>query len=192
MHSIGNLILNSVLLGFALAMDAFSVSIVNGLNEPHMPRKRICLIAGVFGGFQFLMPMIGWVCVTTIISAFRVVQPYIPWIAMILLIIIGGKMVYEGFRGKSSSEKKEEILVSKGALFVQGLATSIDALSVGFTMTELNWPHALGESLLIGSVTFVICTAGLVLGKRIGARLADRSTVIGGLILVFIGVRMIL
>lgn len=90
---------NSVLLGVGLAMDAFSVSLANGLNEPHMSRRRMLGIAGMFAAFQALMPMTGWVCVHTIVQYFRAFEKLIPWIALALLGFIGGKMLIEGIRG---------------------------------------------------------------------------------------------
>ncbi len=124
--------LNSALFGVGLAMDAFSVSIGNSLNEPHMPFRRMCLIAGTFAFFQIIMPLIGWFCVHTIAEAFKGFQPFIPYIALALLLFIGGKMLIEGIRGGEEEEEKKG--VGFGALMVQGVATSIDALSVGFTI----------------------------------------------------------
>ena len=97
---------NSALLGVGLAMDAFSVSLANGLNEPGMRRRKICIIAGTFAFFQALMPMIGWVCVHTIVQYFRSFEKWIPWIALILLLFIGGKMLIEGIRHKDGDEEK--------------------------------------------------------------------------------------
>ena len=142
MQSAWTLVLNSILLGFGLAMDAFSVSLVNGLREPDMPKSRMARIAGVFGGFQMLMPMIGWICVRTILDLFQSLTKYIPWIAFGLLLYIGGKMVIEGIRNREEQEAEK---VGAGGLVMQGIATSIDALSVGFTMTELTWLQALAE-----------------------------------------------
>lgn len=127
----------NIFLGIGLAMDAFSVSMANGLNEPHMNKGRVCTIAGVFGGFQALMPLIGWFCVHTIAESFHVFEKFIPWIALILLLFIGGKMLIEGIKNDCEEEVSA---VSPGALFVQGIATSIDALSVGFTIAEYNLP----------------------------------------------------
>ena len=95
--------LNSILLGVGLAMDAFSVSLANGLNEPLMKKSRMGLIAGVFGGFQGLMPLIGWICVHTVVQYFSAFEKVIPWIALILLAFIGGKMLIEGIREKDGS-----------------------------------------------------------------------------------------
>jgi len=90
---------NSVLLGVGLAMDAFSVSLANGLNEPQMGTRRMCGIAGVFAFFQALMPMTGWVCIHTIVSHFQAFEKLIPWIALVLLLYIGGSMLKEGLAG---------------------------------------------------------------------------------------------
>lgn len=125
---------NSVLLGVGLAMDAFSVSMANGLNEPDMKKSKMCGIAGVFAGFQALMPMIGWICVRTVVQYFKMFERCIPWIALLLLGFIGGKMLVEGIRDKDSGQEKPGLGI--GALLVQGVATSIDALSVGFTIAE--------------------------------------------------------
>ena len=95
----------NIFLGIGLAMDAFSVSMANGLNEPHMNKGRVCTIAGVFGGFQALMPLIGWFCVHTIAESFHVFEKFIPWIALILLLFIGGKMLIEGIK-KTTAKKK--------------------------------------------------------------------------------------
>ena len=94
---------NSILLGIGLAMDAFSVSLANGLNETNMNKSRMCLIAGTFAFFQFLMPMIGWVCVHTVVQVFSSLEKFIPWIALVLLSFIGGKMLVEGIRNREES-----------------------------------------------------------------------------------------
>lgn len=179
--------MNSILFGIGLAMDAFSVSLANGLNEPAMKKKKMILIAGVFAVFQFLMPMIGWVCIHTIASLFTSFQKFIPWIALALLGWIGGKMLYTGFR---KTGEEEGIAVGFGALLVQGIATSIDALSVGFTISELSWFEACVESLIIGIVTFFICIGGLVIGKKFGTKLANKATILGGFILIAIGIEI--
>ena len=181
-------ILESMLLGVGLAMDAFSVSLANGLNDVKMKPARMCGIAGVFAFFQALMPMTGWVCVHTIVEYFQSFQKFIPWIALILLGYIGGKMLYEGIKG---GEKVEETgRLAFGALMVQGIATSIDALSVGFTIAEYDWIAALSASLIIAAVTFIICMCGLLLGKKFGTRLAGKATILGGVILILIGIEI--
>lgn len=179
--------LNSILLGAGLAMDAFSVSCANGLNEPGMSRRRMCLIAGVFGVFQALMPLLGWVCVKTVIDIFSSLEKFIPWIALILLCYIGGKMLWEGLRRQESEDKPA---VGFAALIVQGIATSIDALSVGFAIASLPLTHALTESLIIGVVTFAICMGGLFIGKKFGTVLSGKASVLGGVILIVIGIEI--
>ena len=177
---------NSILLGAGLAMDAFSVSLANGLNEPQMRTGKMCGVAGVFAGFQALMPMIGWVCVDTIVQYFTAVQSLIPWIALILLLFIGGKMLIDGIRSK---DEEQELTGKLGisALLVQGVATSIDALSVGFTISDYDFVMALVCSLLIAAVTFIICMCGLAIGKKFGTKLSGKAAILGGLILIFIG-----
>ena len=115
---------NSIMLGVGLAMDAFSVSMANGLNEPNMKRKKMCIVALVFAGFQALMPMIGWICVHTVLQYFKAFEKFIPWIALILLLFIGGKMLLEGLRNEE--EEEEQTKVGLVTLLVQGIATSID------------------------------------------------------------------
>ncbi len=188
MGSVSLLIVNSVLLGLGLAMDAFSVSLVHGMNDPEMSRGRKLAISGTFAGFQFLMPVVGWLCVTTVRQAFTAFQRYIPWIAMALLACIGGKMLWEGIRGGGEAEKE----ASSGSLVMQGIATSIDALSVGFTMAEMQVPEALAQALIIGAVTWAVCLAGLFLGRKAGVRLAGKATILGGVILILIGLEILL
>ena len=178
----------SILLGVGLAMDAFSVSLANGLNEPKMPPARMCLIAGVFALFQALMPMLGWVLVHTAVSYFHVIDKFIPWIALLLLAFIGGKMLYEGIKNRNSSAEKPA--VGFWGLIVQGIATSIDALSVGFTIADYDLVHAIVCAGLIAAVTFAICMVGLVLGKKVGTKLAWKASVLGGVILIAIGIEI--
>lgn len=179
--------INAIFLGVGLAMDAFSVSLANGLNEPNMSKKKEIQISGIFGIFQTIMPLIGWLCVHTIIQYFTMFQKFIPWIALILLLFIGGKMLYEGIK----NEKQE---ASNGlgfmTLLFQGIATSIDALSVGFTIAEFNFIQALVEVLIIGVVTFIICLFGLKIGKKFGTTLSNKATIFGGIILIIIGLEI--
>jgi len=172
--------------GVGLAMDAFSVSLANGLNEPKMPVKRQILIAGTFAGFQIAMPLLGWLCVHTIAGIFEDFQKFIPWIALILLLYIGGKMLIEGIRKKGDEEEKTGLGI--GALMVQGIATSIDALSVGFTISDYDVLPAVVESLIIGVVTFAICMGGLFIGRKSGTKLKNSASILGGVILILIGI----
>ena len=186
---------NSILIGIGLAMDAFSVSLANGLNEPDMSTKKTLGVAGIFGVFQGMMPLIGWFCVHNIAEIFDGFEPFIPWIALALLGYIGGKMLYDGIKEyKCKAEGAEECPVPKklglSALLVQGIATSIDALSVGFTISEYNATQAIVCALLIAAVTFGICAAGILLGKRFGTALAGKSAIFGGSILIFIGLEI--
>ena len=179
---------NSILLGVGLAMDTFSVSLANGLNEPHMRAKKMCIIAGTFGFFQAFMPMAGWLCVHTIVESFRSFEKFIPWIALILLAYIGGSMLINGIRG--NGEEEEFSGIGLKALFIQGVATSIDALSVGFTIANYDWLMALVCSVIIAVVTFFICMTGLSLGKRFGTRLSNKADILGGVILIAIGLEI--
>lgn len=180
--------LNSVLLGAGLAMDAFSVSMANGLNEPEMKKNRMCTVAGVFAGFQFAMPMIGWICVHTIVQYFRVFERLIPWLALLLLTLIGAGMLRESLRKKAPEEKAPGL--GLGTLLMQGVATSIDALSVGFTIAGCGLLMAFVCALIIAAVTFALCMAGLAIGKRFGTRLSNRAQILGGLILIGIGIEI--
>ncbi len=184
------LIFNNLLLGIGLAMDAFSVSLANGLNEPCMKPRKMCGIALIFAVFQGMMPMIGWVCVHTIVHYFQAFEQLIPWIALFLLCWIGGKMLYDGIRNRDEAFVCHSVSLS--ALLVQGVATSIDALSVGFTIADYDLASAIVSVLLIAAVTFVICLAGLVIGKHAGTKMAGKAGILGGLILIFIGFEIFL
>ena len=184
-------VVNSILFGVGLAMDAFSVSVANGLNEPNMPARRVLLVAGTFALFQTAMPLAGWLCVHSIAEAFQAFQPFIPWIALALLLFIGIKMIREGLQEETEREDEEEKkLLRGGALLVQGIATSIDALSVGFTIAKYDLLSALVEAVIIGAVTFGICVLGVKLGKRLGLKLAGKASVFGGIILDIIGLEI--
>lgn len=181
-------VLNSILLGIGLAMDAFSVSMANGLNETDMKRSRMNLVAGVYGFFQFAMPMVGWVCVHTVVTYFTDFQKFIPYIALGLLLYIGIGMIAESF--KSRDDKENCRTLTFPVLIVQGIATSIDALSVGFTIADYNWIMAFAASLIIAVVTHVICLIGLAIGKKFGVKLAGKASILGGIILVGIGIEI--
>ena len=185
---------NSITLGAGLAMDAFSVSLANGLGEPKMSPRRAAGIAGVFAFFQGLMPLLGWVCVHTVAEKFQIFEKFIPWIALILLGFIGTKMLVEGLRCKCEPDdcecKCENKRLGFTALLVQGVATSIDALSVGFTIADYDFFAALICALIIAAITFFICLGGIYLGKRFGTAFAGKSSVFGGAILIFIGLEI--
>jgi putative Mn2+ efflux pump MntP len=188
MNSLVSFIINSALLGVGLAMDAFSVSMANGLSVPKMSRAMRIAIPLTFAVFQFLMPMIGWFCVRSVAEAFTSFQRAIPWIALVLLLFIGGKMLIEGFRGGETEHT--DVALKPGTLLIQGVATSIDALSVGFTIEQYHVSQALAASLIIGGLTFVICSCGLRIGQRFGTRLAGKASILGGIILIGIGIEI--
>ncbi|MCR5656149.1 MAG: manganese efflux pump MntP family protein [Butyrivibrio sp.] len=185
-------LLNSILLGVGLAMDAFSVSIADAMANPTMKNSRKNLIAGTYAIFQFLMPVIGYACVHKAATVFTEFQKFIPWIALILLAYIGGKMLLEGLRNQFGEEEVEPADLTLKLLLVQGIATSIDALSVGFTISDYTWVMAIGAAFIIAVVTFVICRMGLHLGRKFGLKLAGRATIFGGIILIGIGIEIFL
>ena len=181
--------ITAISFGIALAMDAFSVSLANGLKYPCMKTRKMCLIAGVFSSFQAMMPMIGWILIKTLLNIFTGLSAAIPYIALALLGYIGGKMLYEGRKGCDDGECCCSRLTF-GALLVQGVATSIDALSTGLDMTTYNFIEALVSALVIASVTFIICMIGLFIGKKAGTKLADKASILGGVILIAIGLKI--
>ena len=220
---IGLFIGNSILLGVALAMDAFSVSVAHGLSAPNMKSSHMMTVAGVFAFFQFLMPMVGWICVHTIAQQFATFEKAVPWIALILLAALGINMIREGVQekretmqvdGSSGGVEREEaniacsvsyhgtfdsdtrgtkntgMRLAAGVLLAQGIATSIDALSVGFTISSYGALMAFAASVIIAIVTFAICIVGVKIGQKIGERFTSYATIIGGLILIAIGLEI--
>lgn len=181
--------LNSVLLGVGLAMDAFSISLANGLNQPRMRRRQMATIAGVFGFFQALMPMLGWICVHTVLQYFQAFARFVPLIASSVLCILGGRMLYEGLH--PSADAPKTVSMSPGLLLAQGVATSIDALSVGFTIADYDAVMALVCAAIIAAVTFVICMIGLAIGKKFGTKLANKASILGSVILILIGIEIL-
>lgn len=179
---------NSILLGIGLAADAFTVSLADGLTEPCMSKNKSIKIAGTFGICQGLMPLIGWVCVHTILELFSGFSILIPWIALGLLGYIGGKMIYEGVKGGEEECDGKELTLK--AIFLQGIATSIDALSVGFTIATHTFIEALVSVLIIGAITFGLCLGGIQIGKKFGTKIAGKATIVGGIILVIIGLEI--
>lgn len=194
--------INSVFLGIGLAMDSFSISIANALSEPDMKKSRRNKMAFIYAFFQFAMPMIGWICVHSIAEKFKAFQDYIPWIALFLLLYIGGKMILEVIidsikkKKESEEEKKTEDssenlkMISLSTLMLQGIATSIDALSVGFTISDYDWIKALVSSLIIALVTYATCIFGFFIGKKVGNKLESKAALLGGIILILIGVEI--
>ena len=183
----GDFLLNSFLLGVGLAMDAFSVSVASGLAEPDMKKGKALSIPLTFAVFQILMPLIGWVCVHTIVERFSSFQKFVPWIALLLLLYIGGKMLIEGFRG---GEETGPAIKGFKDLMVLGVATSIDALSTGVAIADYGTGRALLCALIIGVVTFIVCFAGVTIGKKLGSRVSGWASVLGGIILIAIGIEI--
>lgn len=189
------LIITAALLGAGLAMDAFSVSLADGLAERNMDKARMLLIAGTFAGFQFAMPLIGWMFVQFAESRLAWFEGIVPWIALALLLYIGGKMLREGIaENKADADAKEnestQSTLGAGELIMQGIATSIDALSVGFTIASYALLQALASSVIIGIVTLAICLAGLTIGKKMGTVLSGKASILGGVILIGIGIEI--
>ena len=221
-------LVNSALMGAGLAMDAFSVSLSNGLTESRMKTGKMLLVSGVYGIFQCLMPLIGYLLVHTVAEHFTLLFGITPFIALILLSYIGGKMIAEGIRDIQAEKKRKEsagktehadavesavssdeaknaepaestdaaqtgsrVLTFK-LLLIQGIATSIDALSVGFTIADVTFPMALLEAVIIGLVTWAISFVGIAIGKRFGTKLASKAVLVGGLILVGIGLEILI
>ena len=180
------LIINSILLGVGLAMDAFSVSVANGLREPNIKSSKSALIAGTFAAFQFFMPLIGWAFVRYLAQTFDIVYKIVPFVAFIVLAIIGGKMIAESLFPKGAEAESKEL--SRGVLFMQAIATSIDALSVGLTNIRYDFLDSLVSSLIIGVVTFIICFAGVKLGKKAGTLFKGKAPLLGGCILMAIAI----
>ena len=167
-------ILTALALGVALAMDAFSVSVVNGLNEPNMRKRKFVLIPLVFAIFQFLMPLIGYICVHTLAEKFEAFAKAAPFIGFALLLLIGTKMIIEG----ALKKENESTITSIPMLLIQGIATSIDALSVGFAIENYTYLEAIISCIIIGLLTFIICIIGVIIGKRIGDKLNNKATII--------------
>ncbi|MBR0131024.1 MAG: manganese efflux pump [Firmicutes bacterium] len=194
MNSITSFIITSAALGVGLAMDAFSVSVANGLkysgSGSELDRARLGRVPLCFAFFQFIMPLIGWFCVRMIVEAFNAFRPFIPWIALLLLLFIGGQMIMESLKGDIEEKEEAHAGLGFGALMLQGIATSIDALSVGFTISEYHTGQALAASAIIAVVTYFICFIGLKAGTRLGPKLAGRAGLLGGTILIIIGIKV--
>ena len=177
----------NILLGIALAMDAFSVSVANGIHEPKMNKQKSTLIATTFAIFQAIMPFIGWICVHTIINIFESFSKFIPCIALILLSLLGTKMIIDTITNK----EEQKVAVGFIGLLIQGIATSIDALSVGFTIANYNLIESLVACGVIALVTLIICLLGVYIGKHFGNKFS-KAEIVGGIILILIGLEIFL
>lgn len=191
-------ILTAIGLGAGLAMDACAVSMSNGLAEPKMKLGKIFTIAGFFGVFQIIMPIFGYLAVTVLSATLgenftRIFGYLVPWIALTLLLILGIKMIVEGIKEGKDSNKENEESVKKltiGGLFVQAIATSIDALSVGVIYGNVVPLEAYTTFLIIGIVTFGISVAAVFIGKKFGTIFSNKATIAGGIILCAIGLEI--
>ena len=178
------------LLGVGLSMDAFAVSVCKGLGMRKLNKKQALIIGLYFGGFQALMPLIGWL----LGSQF---QQYITsidhWIAFILLGFIGGKMMVEAVREWNEEETVEvmDAPIDHKNMFVLAIATSIDALAVGITFAFLN-VSIMEACLIIGCTTFVLSVIGVVVGNFFGTRYKRKAEIAGGVILILIGLKILL
>lgn len=169
-------------------MDAFAVSLCKGLGMPHLDKKQAAIIALFFGGFQALMPFIGWLLGTQFEKYITEVD---HWIAFLLLGFIGGKMIYESVKGSSEDEEAGGGRLDLRELFLLAVATSIDALAVGITFAFLRTPIAPAISI-IGCTTFIISFAGVAIGHRFGLRFKTGAEFAGGMVLVLIGLKILL
>ena len=209
-------IIASILLGVGLAMDAFAISIANGISRPDAKCRYVMKVTAVYAFFQFAMPMIGWVMVHEAAKALGAFNKLVPWIALVLLAFLGGRMILEGIRcGKSRAEvcsdsgmvkvsdtevcrmsELSEVSETNQAnlagmtLFMQGVATSIDALSTGFTISSYDAEAAIVCSSIIATVTWIMCFIGMRIGAKVGELFSAHAEIVGGVILVIIGIEV--
>ena len=181
------IIITAILLGFALSMDACCVSMANGLNETGMKFKKVFLIAAMFGLFQGLMPLTGYLIGNAILTA---ISWIIPWVALVLLSFVGIKMLIDGIKSKEEDGCCCKKVLTFKMLIVQAIATSIDALSVGFSISAYNLKEALVSVIIITLITFLICIPAVYIGKKFGTRLGCKSQILGGIILIAIGIEI--
>lgn len=186
------LIIKSILLGIGLAMDAFSISLANGLNEPNMNFSKQVKIATTFGFFQCMMPLIGYLFVSCLTKIFSIIKMFLPYISFALLFYIGIKLIIDGIKSKNENTDFDIIHLTWKLLILQAIITSIDALSVGFTMNDYSLINAIFSTIIIGITTFVICVLGVKIGKFFGMRWKKPSLIFGGCILILIGVQILL
>ncbi len=181
-------IIELVLIGIGLAMDAFAVSICKGLAMNKINKKYCLVIALFFGGFQALMPFIGWILGKQFESY---IISFDHWIAFGLLVFLGIKAVIDAVKENPEDvEVQEEVRIDFKELFLLGIATSIDALAVGVTFAFLQ-VRILSASTVIGLVTFAICIFGVFVGNIFGNRFEKKASIAGGVILIFIGIKIL-
>ncbi len=176
------------LIGVGLSADAFSVAVCKGLNMRKLNLKHAYIIALFFGGFQAVMPLVGYFLGTSFSSY---IESFDHWIAFVLLGFIGGKMAIEAIREKDSDEEEKTDVLKIGELTIMAIATSIDALAVGITFAFLKVNIFLSV-LLIGVTTFALSLGGVLIGNKFGAKYKSKAELAGGIILVLIGVKILL
>lgn len=177
------------LTGIALAMDAFAVSICKGIKMPKLRKSHIVIIAVFFGGFQMLMPLIGWLLGSQFV---QYISKFDHWIAFALLAFIGVKMAIESFKHEEEDCCKCESKLDLKELVVLAIATSIDALAVGITFALYPDINILPSISIIGIVTFIICAGGVVIGHKFGAKFKSKAELLGGIVLVIIGLKLLI
>ncbi len=175
------------LLAVSLSMDAFAISMCKGLAMKRISLSYAAVIAAFFGVFQALMPVAGWLLASSFASY---IIDYDHWVAFALLSLIGGKMIIDSFKNDGDELSEKSVLNIK-ELFMLAIATSIDAFAVGITFAFLNVNIFL-SSFIIGAVTFVLSLVGVFIGARVGARFKNKATLLGGIVLVLIGVKILL
>lgn len=176
-----------LLIAIGLSMDAFAVSVGKGLSMRKVDYAASLELALAFGLFQALMPVLGWFLAASFADAIRSLD---HWIAFLLLALIGGKMIYDALSGSEEEDSEEFSRVKPLELLALAVATSIDAFAVGILFAALAMPP-FPAVVIIGSVTFVLSLAGVVVGNRFGARYESAASLIGGIILVFIGLKVL-
>ena len=181
-------LLELFLTAVALSMDAFAVSMCKGLGMRTLNRKNTLMIGLFFGGFQALMPLIGWLLGSQFA---QMIQSVDHWIVFFLLGGIGGKMIWDAFHEEEADASADPDRMDYRELTVLAVATSIDALAVGISFAFLE-VRVVPSVLLIGAVTFLLCVGGVRIGHRFGARYSGRATLCGGVILILIGLRILL
>ena len=181
--------LEILLTGIALAMDAFAVSICKGIKMPKLRKSHIVIIAVFFGGFQMLMPLIGWLLGSQFV---QYISKFDHWIAFALLAFIGVKMAIESFKHEEEDCCKCDSKLDLKELVVLAIATSIDALAVGITFALYPDINILPSISIIGIVTFVICAGGVVIGHKFGAKFKSKAELLGGIVLVLIGLKLLI
>ncbi|KAG4106027.1 hypothetical protein H8356DRAFT_923662 [Neocallimastix lanati (nom. inval.)] len=179
--------IETFLLGLGLAMDAAAVSAVNGFTEPKMKLIKILFMAFLYGSFQGFMPMIGYVAGSLVVN---ILSNIIPYVALILLTYLGGKMIYDGIKGDDENDDDIVTGITMKTLVLQALATSIDALSVGLIFSKSTVMEAIIQSGIIDVVTFFVSLGSFFIGKYFGTFLNDKAQIFGGIILILVGCKI--